>query len=36
VPPGFLAAGKKYKLAVGTVGREGNISFLETAFTTAP
>jgi hypothetical protein len=34
VPGGFLAPGRKYKLAVGTVGREGNISFVETSFTT--
>jgi hypothetical protein len=34
VPDGFLAAGRKYKLAVGTVGREGNISFVESTFTT--
>lgn len=35
VPDGFLAAGTKYKLAVGTVGGEGNISFVETSFTAA-
>jgi len=34
VPDGFLATGRKYKLAVGTVGREGNISFVESTFTT--
>ncbi len=34
VPDGFVAAGTKYKLAVGTVGGEGNISFVETSFTT--
>lgn len=35
VPPkGFLAAGAKYKVAVGTVGLEGNISFVETRFST--
>lgn len=35
VPEGFLTAGTKYKLAVGTVGGEGNISFVETSFATA-
>lgn len=33
VPDGFLAAGTRYKLAVGTVGNEGNISFVESSFT---
>ena len=34
VPDGFLAPGKKYTLAVGAVTREGNITFVETTFTT--
>ena len=34
VPDGFLATGKRYKLAAGPVGREGNISFVESTFTT--
>src|SRR6267142_170854 len=34
VPDGFLVAGKKYTLAVGAVTREGNITFVETTFTT--
>jgi hypothetical protein len=34
VPDGFLATGMKYKLAVGTVSRDGNISFVESSFTT--
>jgi hypothetical protein len=34
VPPGFLVRGRKYKMAVGTVTPEGNISFAETTFTT--
>jgi hypothetical protein len=35
VPDGFLLAGTEYQLAVGTVAKEGNISFIETTFTTA-
>lgn len=34
VPHGFLVRGRKYKVAVGTVTREGNISYVETTFTT--
>ncbi len=34
VPDGFLARGRKYTLAVGAVTREGNITFVETTFTT--
>jgi hypothetical protein len=35
LPAGFLAAGKTYKLSVGAVGSEGNISFVETTFGSA-
>jgi len=35
VPDGFLNPGTEYKLAIGTVGKDGNASFIETAFTTA-
>jgi hypothetical protein len=35
VPDGFLLAGTEYELAIGTVTKEGNISFIETTFTTA-
>jgi hypothetical protein len=35
VPDGFLRPGTEYKLAVGTVSREGNTSLVETNFTTA-
>jgi hypothetical protein len=35
VPDGFLIPGTKYQLGVGTVNDEGNISFIETTFTTA-
>jgi hypothetical protein len=35
VPDGFLAPGTEYKLAIGTVSREGNRSFVETSFRTA-
>ncbi len=35
VPSGFLAPGTEYKLAIGTVTRNGNTSFSETTFTTA-
>jgi hypothetical protein len=34
VPGGFLAPGTEYKLAIGTVSREGNRSFIETVFET--
>ena len=34
VPDGFLVPGKKYTLAIGAVTREGNITFVETTFTT--
>jgi hypothetical protein len=34
VPNGFLAPGTDYKLAIGTVSREGNRSFVETSFGT--
>jgi hypothetical protein len=36
VPHGFLRSGTEYKLAIGTVSAEGNISFAETTFTTGP
>ncbi len=35
VPDGFLRPGTKYQLGIGTVTDEGNISFVETTFTTA-
>ncbi len=35
VPSGFLAPGTEYQLTIGTVAGEGNISFVETTFTTA-
>jgi hypothetical protein len=35
VPGGFLRPATEYELAIGTVAAEGNISFVETAFTTA-
>jgi hypothetical protein len=35
VPEGFLTPGLEYKVAVGTVAKDGNRSFTETAFTTA-
>jgi hypothetical protein len=35
VPDGFLARGTEYQLGIGTVTREGNVSFMETTFTTA-
>ncbi len=35
VPDGFLRPGTEYELAIGTVSAEGNISFVETGFTTA-
>lgn len=34
VPGGFLAPGTEYKLAIGTVSREGNRSFVEVSFGT--
>lgn len=35
VPNGFLVPGKEYQLGIGTVTPDGNISFVETTFTTA-
>ncbi len=35
VPNGFLLPGMEYKVAIGTVTDDGNISFVETTFTTA-
>lgn len=35
VPDGFLLPGKEYQLGIGTVSEDGNISFVETSFTTA-
>lgn len=35
VPDGFLRPATKYTLGIGTVTDEGNISFIETTFTTA-
>lgn len=35
VPDGFLRAGTEYALSIGTVTENGNISFVETSFTTA-
>jgi hypothetical protein len=35
VPDGFLAAGTEYKLAIGTVTRDGNGTFVETTIKTA-
>ena len=34
VPNGFLSPGTEYELAIGTVSAAGNISFVETSFTT--
>ena len=34
VPQGFLLAGKKYDVSIGTVTREGNMTSVETSFTT--
>ena len=34
VPGGFLRPRTEYQLAIGTVGNEGNTSFVETTFTT--
>lgn len=36
VPDGFLEPGTKYKVAIGAVGKDGNKSFVESDFTTAP
>jgi hypothetical protein len=35
VPNGFLRPGTEYQLGIGTVASDGNISFVETNFTTA-
>lgn len=35
VPDGFLLPGTEYQLSIGTVTDEGNISFVESTFTTA-
>ena len=35
VPDGFLLPGTQYELAIGAVTHNGNISFVETSFTTA-
>lgn len=35
VPDGFLLPGTEYQVGLGAVGREGNISFVETSLTTA-
>jgi len=35
VPDGFLRPGMEYQLGIGAVTKEGNISFVETTFTTA-
>jgi len=35
VPEGFLVPGRKYKVSIGVVSAEGNISYVETTFTTA-
>lgn len=35
MPDGFLRPGTEYKLAIGTVSHAGNVSFVETTFTTA-
>ncbi len=34
VPDEFLTPGTEYELAIGTVSAAGNISFVETSFTT--
>lgn len=34
VPNGFLLPGTEYQLAIGSMSREGNLSFFETEFTT--
>jgi hypothetical protein len=35
VPDGFLRPGTEYELGIGTVSEAGNVSFVETSFTTA-
>jgi hypothetical protein len=35
VPDGFLRPGMEYDLGIGTVSKGGNVSFVETSFTTA-
>lgn len=35
VPDGFLLPNTEYKLAIGTVAKEGNASYIETGFTTS-
>lgn len=35
VPDGFLVPGTEYQVGLGTVSREGNLSFVETSLTTA-
>ena len=35
VPAGFLLPGTEYKLAIGSVAKDGNASYIETGFTTA-
>ncbi len=35
VPDGFLRPGTEYDLGIGTVSKGGNVSFVETSFTTA-
>ena len=35
VPNGILLPGKEYTLGLGTVAEDGNVSFVETSFTTA-
>jgi hypothetical protein len=35
VPDGFLLPNTEYKLAIGTVAKEGNASFIESGFTTS-
>ena len=35
VPEGVLLSETEYQLGIGTVSNEGNISFVETTFTTA-
>jgi hypothetical protein len=36
VPNGFLRPGTEYQLGIGTVSKDGNISYIETHFTTVP
>ena len=35
VPAGFLQPATEYKLEIGSVAKDGNATFIETAFTTA-